>query len=251
MTALKTIIVDDEHHCRENLSQLISEYCPELEVISIAKSVPEARQLIEALKPQVVFLDIKMPGQDGFALLEHFSERDFSIVFTTAHDEFALRALKEGAIDFLEKPINIEELEQCSKKLLQNRAQSHELSADALKELFKLGNMKDLDKTTIPTTDGFIIVNSADIVRLEASESYTRIFLSNEERYMSSKNIKVFERNLNPSIFFRTHKSHIVNMLYHLKGFSRTDGNVALMSSGYRVPISRRKLPIFLQRANA
>jgi two-component system LytT family response regulator len=125
------------------------------------------------------------------------------------------------------------------------------MSPKLIEELLKSSNLRDMDRTTIPTSDGFVVVKSSEIIHLEASESYTRIFLSNGEKHLSSKNIKVFEKNLNPQIFFRTHKSHIVNVLYHLKGFSRTDGNVALMSDGCRVPISRRKLSPFLERAGA
>ena len=249
MDSLTTLIVDDEHHCRHNLSELLNEYCPQVEVLGMAASLKEALQMIDKLKPQAIFLDIRMPGGDGFELLEQIDLPGVQVVFTTAHNEYALRALKEGAVDYLEKPISIDELESCVSKMIARRASGQNQDKSILESILKLSNLKEMDKTTIPTSDGFVMVRSSEIVHLEACESYTKIFLSNGERHMSSKNIRVFEENLNSQIFFRTHKSHIVNVLYHLKGFSRSDGNVALMSDGTRVPISRRKLSDFLQRA--
>lgn len=251
MAKIKTLIVDDEHHCRHNLAELISEYCPALEVVALAGGVDEALHCIEEHDPEVLFLDIRMPGKDGFDMLSEISTKNIAVVFTTAHNEYAIRALKEGAIDYLEKPISIEELEACVSRIEARKDSSEKIDSQVLQDLLRVSNLKDMDKTTIPTADGFVIVNSSDIIRLEANESYTRIYLSNGDKHLSSKNIRVFEQNLNARIFFRTHKSHIVNVLYHLKGFSRIDGNVALMSNGYRVPISRRKLSDFLQRASA
>jgi two-component system LytT family response regulator len=251
MSKIKTLIVDDEHHCRHNLAELISEYCPALEVVAMASSVDEALHCVEEHKPKVLFLDIRMPGRDGFDMLAEISTKDIAVVFTTAHNEYAIRALKEGAVDYLEKPISIEELEDCVTRIEKRNSSGELFDSKMLQNLLRESNLKDMDKTTIPTADGFVIVNSSDIIRLEANESYTRIYLSNGDKHLSSKNIRVFEQNLNPRIFFRTHKSHIVNVLYHLTGFSRIDGNVALMSNGYRVPISRRKLTDFLQRASA
>lgn len=251
MDTIKTLIVDDEHHCRHNLAELIKEYCPDLEVVAMAASVNEALHCVEEHSPQAIFLDIRMPGRDGFEMLAEVATQDVMVVFTTAHNEYAIRALKEGAVDYLEKPISIEELEACTARLSDHAGKQESLDPRLLQNLLQAANLKEMDKTTIPTPDGFVIVNSSEIVRLEANESYTRIFLSNGDKHLSSKNIRVFEQNLNPRIFFRTHKSHIVNVLYHLKGFSRVDGNVALMSNGCRVPISRRKLSDFLQRASA
>jgi two-component system LytT family response regulator len=213
-------------------------------------SVDEALNVISDFKPEVLFLDICMPGKNGFQLLEEIDSSKIHVIFTTAHNEYALKALKEGALDYLEKPISIDDLEHCAERISQ-RSSSDIPSHDVLKEVMRFSNLKEMDRTTIPTSDGFIVVKSADIVRLEACESYTRIFLKNEEKHLSSKNIRVFEDSLNPAIFFRTHKSHIVNILYHLRGFSRSDGNVALMSNGVKVPVSRRKLNEFLQRASA
>lgn len=248
---LNVHIVDDELHCRENLGHLIQEYCPRLLVSGMASSVSEAKELLKNENPDVVFLDIRMPGGDGFQLLEQIDLSRTAVVFTTAHNEYAIRALKEGAIDYLEKPIDIQELEDCAQRLERRKETREQLPASSVQQLLQLGNMKELDKTTIPTSDGFLLVNSSDIVRLEASDSYTKIWMSDGTRHMSSKNIRVFEDRLNPLMFFRTHKSHIINTMYHLKAFSRRDGNVAIMSNGDAVPVSRRKLATFLEQVQA
>lgn len=245
-----TLIVDDEPHARMNLELMVKEYCPELHPIQLCGSVREAAHHIKELRPEVLFLDIQMPGGDGFQLFEEFDLSGVHVIFTTAHNEYALSALKKGALDYLEKPISIDDLEVCMRRL---KSQQKDFSSppDLARMLMRYANLRDTDRTNIPTSDGFIMVKSAEVIRLEANESYTRIYLSNGEKHLSSKNIRVFEEMLNPDIFFRTHKSHIVNMLYHLKGFSRLDGNVALLSNGDRIPVSRRKLSEFLDRVGS
>jgi two-component system LytT family response regulator len=246
----RTLIVDDEPHARMNLELLMKEYCPDLYPIHLSGSVKEAIAEIQKMKPEVLFLDIQMPGEDGFQLFEELDLSDIHVIFTTAHNEYALKALKKGALDYLEKPISIDDLEACVTRL-KSEQNKKTTSPDLGRTLMRYANLRDMDKTNIPTSDGFIMIKSSEIIRLEANESYTRIYLSNGEKHLSSKNIRVFEEMLNPDIFFRTHKSHIVNMLYHLKGFSRSDGNVALLSNGERIPVSRRKLTEFIERAGS
>lgn len=244
---LKAYIVDDEENARLNLEYLIKEYCPQIEVVAMAANGREALALIEQDDPDVLFLDIKMPDMDGFEVLSRLEERDFSLVFTTAHNDFALQAIKERALDYLEKPVSIDDLEACAEHLVEEHNR-RKLSEGGGEDLFKAANYKDLQKLSIPTRDGFAVVKSTDIIHLEASDSYTKIFLSEGRKYLSSKNIRVFEQSLDPKVFFRTHKSHIINVAFHLQGFARTDGNVALMSDGSRVPISRRRLSDFMSR---
>lgn len=251
---LRAIIVDDEINASSNLQMMIEEYCPDVEVAGIANSAQQARLLLEEQNPEVVFLDIKMPKEDGFAFLKSISERDFSVVFTTAHNEFALKAFKADAVDYLEKPISIDDLQHAVSKLHKlHQAGSNNVSENnALKEFFRAAmHYPENEKTAIPTRDGLAIVNNKDILRLEACDSYTRIFMVDGKKYMSSKNIKVYEDNLSKHVFFRTHKSHIINTMYHLKAFSRNDGNVAVLTDDTCVPISRRKLPEFLDRVSS
>lgn len=251
--SLKALIVDDEFHARSNLEMLLENYCEDVVIVGSASSPTEARKILADNKIDVIFLDIKMPGEDGFQFLSSVKEKDFAVVFITAYNEYALDAFKADAIDYLEKPIDIDELIDAVEKIrkIKNSQKPLSLNED-LVELIKsvVNKQMDFEKTSIPTRDGLVIVNNQDIVHLEASESYTTIYLMGGKKYLSSKNIKVFEENLNPNIFFRTHKSHIINFAHHLKEFNRSLGNLAVMTDGKQIPVSRRKLTEFLSKIN-
>ncbi len=248
---LKALVVDDEFNARSNLKLLLDEFCPEIEVLDTAESAEEARSKIEQYKPEVLFLDIAMPNEDGFSLLKSIPDRDFSVVFTTAYNEFALKAFKANAIDYIEKPISIEDLQNATQKLLRIHGTKEQRSSGELNEFIEeVIEAKALDRISIPTRDGYIILKNEEILHLEASDNYTMIYLSNGKRHLSSKNIKVYEENLDPAVFYRVHKSHIINVQHHLKEFSRSEGNVAILSSGKLVPVSRRKLTDFLNYIN-
>jgi two-component system LytT family response regulator len=248
---LKALVVDDEFNARSNLKLLLDEFCPEIEVIDTAESADDARRKIEETKPDVLFLDIAMPNEDGFALLKSIPNQNFSVVFTTAYNEFALKAFKANAIDYIEKPISIEDLQNATQKLVKLHGSSEQRSSKELNEFIEeVIEPKALDRISIPTRDGYIILKNEEILHLEASDNYTMIYLENGKRHLSSKNIKIYEENLDKSVFYRIHKSHIINVKNHLKEFSRSEGNVAILSSGKLVPVSRRKLTDFLTFIN-
>ncbi|MCB0761172.1 MAG: response regulator transcription factor [Flavobacteriales bacterium] len=251
---INAIIVDDEPFARENLAMMVNDFCPEVRILDMASGAAEARRMVEELNPDLVFLDIMMPGEDGFSFLQHIPDRTFQVIFTTAHNEFALRAIKQSAIDYIEKPINIDDLQHAVSKA----ARQIELSKKAPFNEDKIGKIlaeialnNSVEKTSIPTRDGMAIVKNSEIIHLEASESYTTIYLTGNRKYLSSKTIKVYEDKLDGNMFFRTHKSHIINISHHLKEFRRAEGNVAIMSNDVEIPISRRKLPSFLDRLAA
>ncbi len=251
--SLKALIVDDEFHARSNLEMLLENYCEDVEIVGSAASPDEARAILDKSDIDVIFLDIKMPGEDGFEFLKSVENKNFGVVFITAYNEYALDAFKADAIDYLEKPIDIDELVSAVEKIKKIKGSDTPISLNEdLVELIKsvVNKQIDFEKTSIPTKDGLVIVNNQDIVHLEASESYTSIYLTDGRKYLSSKNIKVFEENLNPNIFFRTHKSHIINFAHHLKEFNRSLGNLAVMSNEKQIPVSRRKLTEFLSKIN-
>lgn len=243
---LRSIVVDDEFYCRNNLKMIIDDFCPEVEVVGMADSAEQARTLISQYQPDLVFLDIKMPREDGFSLLESLPRRDFSVVFTTAHSEFALKAFKADAVDYIEKPINIDDLRNAVNKVLkfQITSQQGKVPADAK------APEKENDRISLATRDGFMMVKNEEIVHLEASDNYTMIYMTENRKFLSCKNIKVYEESLNRNSFFRVHKSHIINVANHLKGFTRNEGNIAILSNGKQIPVARRKLADFLQRIN-
>lgn len=245
---MKALIVDDEQFCRDNLQLLLKDYCPQITEIELAASAEEARQLIQKSKPDVMFLDIKMPRESGFDLLDSLNDKSMSVIFTTAHNEFALKALKARAIDYLEKPINIDELQSAVDKL-DFKTGKEASSIGEIKALIRKAYLDYEDeKIAVPMREGYEIVACRDLIHLEASESYTTLFLADGKKMLSSKNIKVYEDKLSSTTFFRVHKSHIINVRYHLKGFNRIDGNSAVMSNGKHIPIARRKVQPFLDR---
>ena len=245
--SLQTIIVDDEENARNNLKIILSEHCPEVQVIGEAGSAVEARKLIVKHHPDLLFLDINMPKEDGFELLDSIENKKFSVIFITAHNQFALKALKAGAIDYLEKPIDIDELKKAVNTVKINKKDGEGLNYNMIKELlneYKNDNKSDI--IAVPTLVGYEIIKTRDIIHLEADESYTKIYLTNGKKCTSSMTIARYERVLDKDTFFRVHKSHIINTRHHLKEFNRHEGNVAIMDNGEAIPVSRRKLSDFI-----
>lgn len=242
---ISAIIIDDEQNARSNLRMLLEDYCPEVTIVAEAQSAAEAREMIATHHPQLLFLDINMPNEDGFELLESLPEKDFSVIFITAHNQFALKALKSGAIDYIEKPIDIDELIEAVYKIKIEQQKPTEIP-----DIKQLVDFFQLEASTgtiaVPTLSGYEIIKTSDIVRLEADESYTKIFLADGKKCISSMTIARYEKVLNKKVFFRVHKSHIINTKYHLKEFNRQDGNIAIMDNGTAIPISRRKLTEFI-----
>jgi two-component system LytT family response regulator len=245
--AISTIIIDDEQNARENLKIILNDFCPEIDVVAEAGSAEEARLLITKHNPNLLFLDINMPNEDGFELLESIENKNFSVIFITAHNQFALKALKAGAIDYIEKPIDIEDLQTAVSKVTAEVDQPVNVDYNMIKQL--LTDYKDDSKSDIiavPTLSGYEIIKAEDIVHLEADESYTRIFLADGKKCTSSMTIARYEKVLDSNIFFRVHKSHIINTRHHLKEFNRHEGNVAIMDTGEAIPVARRKLSGFI-----
>ena len=245
--AINTIIIDDEQNARENLKLILDDFCPDVNVVAQAGSAEEARTLIDKHEPNLLFLDINMPNEDGFELLESIEKKSFAVIFITAHNQFALKALKAGAIDYLEKPIDIEDLQAAVSKI--------NIEADALGNvdykmiktlLNEYKNESKSDTIAVPTLSGYEIIKAVDIIHLEADESYTRIFLADGTKCVSSMTIARYEKVLDANMFFRVHKSHIINTRHHLKEFNRQEGNVAIMDTGEAIPVARRKLSGFI-----
>ena len=238
---LDVLIVDDEENARENLQILVNEYCPELNIIGLASNVNQAKTLINEFSPKLVFLDIAMPQGNGFSLLEDFDERDFLVIFITAHSEYAFKAFKADAVDYIQKPIDIDDLQNAVKKALKLAKVTVPVKNK------KVTSEDEIEKISIPTRSGYTFIENKDIIYLKACENYTEIFLTNGKRIISSKTIKHYEEKMNKNIFTRVHKSFIINKHNHLKELSRDLGNFAVMSNGDNIPIARRRLTAFLK----
>lgn len=249
--AMRALIVDDEADARDNLRLMLEEHCPQVTVVGMAANADAARDLIAREDPDVIFLDIKMPGEDGFSLLRSLPQPHLPVIFTTAYDEFALRAFKENALDYLEKPIDPDELERAVGKLARLLGDPGEMirRGESLQALMNDPASPLSTRVAVPSRDGLVLLRHEDILYLEASDSYTVVHVREGKRTISSKHIRVFETNLDPKKFFRVHKSYIIN-LEHLRSFSRSEGNMAVLDNGALVPVSRRRLPELLAMIN-
>lgn len=232
---LRAIIIDDEPMGINTLKVLIETHTQGLRVVTTASDPEKGMELIGNYKPEVVFLDISMPKLNGFELLQRLDHRDFKLVFTTAHQEYALRAIKTKPEDYLLKPIDIDELKTCVSNLLENadRPAAHKQHSSAPIELH--------------VKDGIHFIRPEDIIRLEASGSYTVFYLANNTKHVVSRNLKECELLLRPAYFYRCHASHIVNLHKVVKMVS-TDGLFARMSDGSMPEISRKNKHAFLER---
>ena len=244
---IKTIIVEDEQKSREMLVALIQKNCPELEIIGTAKDVLEGVDLIKSAKPELVFLDISMPNGTGFDLLEQASGVPFEVIFATATDQHALRAIKYSACDYLLKPIDVDELKQAVNKVVRKKKEVP--SMDNLQ--FLIEHLKRTDenfqKITLPTGNAYEIISIKDIVRCEADGSYTTFFLSDKRKLVISAGLKHYEELLPESDFIRVHHHHLINM-HHVLRFLKEDGGYAIISDGSKIEISRRKKETFMER---
>lgn len=251
---LRALIVDDEVHARENLRYLLQNYCPEIEVVGMAGNPELAKQEVEALKPQVIFLDIAMPsGTEGFDFLESLPEKKFQVVFVTAFKDYAIRALNANAIHYLQKPVDVDDLRAAVKKLVSTNQLFTENQEQLLNYIRSLDNLSralqpsmGVPRITISHAKGFKIVDPNDFMYLEGEGNYTSIIFIDGTKYVDTKSIGVYEDILDQQHFFRIHKSHIVNILY-VKEFLNDDGHFVVMKNNTRLAISRLRVPQFLE----
>ncbi len=237
--AIKALIVDDEINNRENLNSLVREYCKEVEVIGMADSVDAAFRIIKSNKPDLLFLDIKMPKKNGFALLEQLGDIDFEVIIVTAYDQFAIQAIKFCAIDYLLKPINVVELSQAVDNVSKRLDQKQE--NERLKQLVSQLNNQGLStKIGLASQNKIDFVEIARITRCEADNNYTHVYLDNLEKMTISKTLKEFEELLGDHGFIRIHQSHLVNSA-HIKSLQKSDGGYVQMLDDSIVPISRTR----------
>lgn len=240
---IKAIIIDDEAKARRIMEVLLTENCPEVTVVESAEDVLTGIKAIHKHQPDLVFLDIEMPGYTGFQLLDFFEKIQFQVVFTTAYSEYALQAFQVSAVDYLLKPIQIDQLVNSvakAKKLIGNSHQAETIIA--LKENLEAHEVK---KLAVPTSSGLVFIATEQIVLMEADGSYTHIYLANGGKMLISKKIKEFETNLasNPS-FFRTHRSYLIN-LAHLKQYIKQDGGHLVMDNDMVVHLARERKDAF------
>ena len=255
MTQYNAVIIDDEIHVQQTLEILVHHNCPEIRLIGKASSAEEGRQLLKDNDVHLIFLDISMPKENGFDFIASIPKEKYAIIFTTAHEEYALKAIKASAIDYLLKPINPFELQDAVAKatsylnlrMQQNHAQK--IYSESLENLMQQlrGETGTTNKITVVEKFGFRIVEVKNIRYLEADSNYTIIHLSGLEKIVSSKSLGEFEKVLESDQFFRIHKSTIINLNF-LKAFSSYQGYFAVLDDNTKLPVSRRRFLEFREK---
>jgi len=231
---IRALIIDDEPSGVNTLRLFVQKYSSHIKIVGFTTEPEEGLEMIENYHPEVVFLDISMPDMNGFELLSRLKFKDFKLVFTTAHREYAIQAIKNGAFDYLLKPLDIDDFKQFEKKL------AVEFAGSEVK-------IKAPEFLEIMARDGILYLRQKDIIRLEASGSYTNFYLENNIKHMASKAIKEYESGLDKNLFFRCHNSHIIN-LQKVEKFVNHEGFFARMNDGSMVDISRRNKDLFLEK---
>jgi two-component system LytT family response regulator len=249
MERLIAIVVDDELSSLQNLQQKLIEFCPDLEVVATAQKPEDAILLIRQFRPDVIFLDIEMPRMNGFRMLDELGEYDFDIIFTTAYNHYAVDAIRISAFDYLMKPIAIKDLQQAVERLAKKRGGQTKDKLDVLRN--SLGNAKSQEeKIAVPTGEGLEFIPIKNIVRVESSSNYSKIYFMDGRSLLVTKLLKDFEEMLTAYHFYRVHNSHLVNLNY-IKKYVRGEGGQLIMQNGDIIDVARRKKEEFLRLITA
>ncbi len=236
---LKAIIIDDEKTSRDALMGLISRYCANVEVIDQANGYKSGLEAIRNQNADIVFLDIQMPDGSGFQLLEDLKETNFEIIFTTAYDQYAIKAIKYSALDYLLKPVVPSDLINAIQKA-EKKKTSGTMSGSIEVLLENIKTKTEPKKIVLSTSDKINVVDIEDIVRCESDGYYTRFYLLDGTQLIISKTLKEYETLLGDKIFLRPHKSHLINIRF-IKGYLRDDSGYIIMNDDSKIPVSRRK----------
>lgn len=236
---MKTLIIDDESSARQTLRTFLNQYCPEITMVGEANSVESGKEKIRSNQPELIFLDIAMQDGTGFDLLQQIPFGSFQLVFTTAYDDYAIKAFEYNAIDYLLKPIHPDQLVRVVEKA-KNKVNQQGLVQQLSQLLQQVHTPHEIRKISLATQEGSVVIALEEICHLQSEGSYTTVFYGNCEKVVISKLIKDFEQLLPQPPFFRTHQSHMVN-IHCIRKILKEDGGMVLLKSGEKIPVSRRK----------
>lgn len=244
---MKTLIIEDEPQAISALKSEIAAHCPKLEIVGEAHSINEGIAQIRKLQPELIFLDIQLADGLGFDILSAFDEMDFKVIFTTAYSQYAIKAIKFSALDYLLKPIDSEELIEAVKK-----AGNTSVSSEKLKLQNFVHNQAEpatRKKIALQTTEGISIFEIKSIIKCSSESNYTCLYFENGKKMLFSKTLKEFEELLSSSGFERIHHSHLIN-LDHLTNFVNKDGGYVVLSDKSTLPVSQRKRTQLIEALN-
>ena len=239
---IKAVIIDDEKNGRNTLKNFISKYITNVKVVGEGENVQTGIQVINELNPDLVFLDIQMPDGTGFDLLERIKDINFSVIFVTAYDQYAVKAFKYSAVDYILKPVDPDMLIEAIAKI----EDTNRLSEIEKKIELLLENKNKINKIALPSSNGVIMVPIENIIRCESDSNYTNFHLVDKKKHIVSRTLKEYDELLSDEGFFRTHKSHLINLKY-VNQYVKGEGGYVVMEGGSEVEVSRRKKEDFLK----
>jgi two-component system, LytTR family, response regulator len=243
---IKAMIVDDEPNCCKTLSALLERWCPEVEVIAICKNGIEALASIREFSPDLVFLDVEMPKMNGFEMLEQLSSVNFHLIFTTSYDQYALKAFRFSAIDYLLKPVDREELQKSVQKVLQRLHAPLPQQLEILMQKIHQPAVS-INKIALPTMDGLQMIPIDTIISCESDDNYTIFLLKDKKKIVVSSTLKEIEEILEDHSFVRVHRSYLVN-LNEIDKYLKGEGGYLVMSDGSTIDVSRSKKEVLLKK---
>lgn len=241
---ITAILIDDEANALEVLEWQLKNYCPQVDVVGKCNNVADGIVLIKAKSPQLIFLDIEMPVQNGFSLLEAFEDPQFDIIFTTAYNQYAIKAFKFSAFDYLLKPIDADDLKAAITRYTNKNNTSVK---EQLKVLSSQLQHQKLNRIAIPSVDGLMMLKPEQIVRCESESNYTKVFLDNKQKIVVAKTLGELEDVLSGFQFYRIHNSHLVN-LNHVQSYVRNDGGYVIMSDATQISVARNRKNGFIEQ---
>ena len=241
---MTAIIVDDEKHCREVLELLLLKYCPDVKLVGNYATGPEAVQALSQSQPDMLFLDIEMPEMNGFELLERIEHPAFGLIFTTAYNEYAIKAIKNSALDYLLKPVDKDELILAVQRATDKKIKKSSAQISSFLDL--VNSRKNQKRLAVPTLEGLIMINTGDLLYCESNSAYCKLFFINQGKPMViSKILKEVEEVLQGDDFCRIHNSYVINMRF-VERYIRGEGGEVIMSGGIHLPVSRSRKQAFL-----
>lgn len=243
---IKAILIDDEATGLETLQLAIEKYCPDVVIKGVYQSPQQGLEGIKQIRPDLVFLDVQMPQMSGFDVLQLASPVTFEVIFVSAHDQYAIKAIKFSALDYLLKPIDVDELIHAIKKVKERRNNKNNLyQYQSVLNNIQMKSGK-IEKLAVPSAEGIDFFNTEDIIYCRADGSYTVIILKNNKQVLVCKNLKDFENLLVPSGFCRVHHAYLIN-LRHVQKYIKGEGGYVILTDNHHADISRRKKDEFLE----
>lgn len=244
---IRSILIDDERDGLDDLKEALEKYCPEISIVATFNVPAEAVEAIQTLKPDLVFLDVQMPGMSGFELLQKLSPVPFNVIFVSAYDRYAIKAIKFSALDYLLKPVDVDELLHAVSRVKEKMSSANYSVQSVLHNTRHDGG--HIDRIAVPSTEGIDLFYTKDIIFCEADSCYTKLHFANKQSKLVTRVLKDFEDLLSESGFCRVHNSFLIN-LNHVKRYVRGEGGYAILTDDHHVDISRRRKEEFLSMLN-